>query len=60
MVAHLEGALSSESAVNFSQEILTAFPRLINPIILAGVGTLIFVAHILRRLAKSQRQSVAL
>jgi hypothetical protein len=41
----------------FSQEIFTAFPRLIYPVILAGVGYLIFVAHILRQLAKSQRTS---
>jgi threonine/homoserine/homoserine lactone efflux protein len=41
----------------FSQEIFTAFPRLIYPVILAGVGYLIFMAHILRQLAKSQRTS---
>ena len=41
----------------FSQEIFTAFPRLMYPVILAGVGYLIFVAHILRQLAKSQRTS---
>ena len=40
-----------------SQEIFTAFPRLFYPVILAGVGYLIFVAHILRQLAKSQRTS---
>ncbi len=44
----------------FSQEIFTAFPRLIYPVILAGVGYLIFVAHILRQLATAQRQPVAL
>ena len=44
----------------FSQEIFTAFPRLFYPIILAGVGYLIFVVHILRQLAQGQRQSVAL
>ena len=41
----------------FSQEIFTAFPHLIYPVILAGVGYLIFVAHTLRQLAKSQRTS---
>jgi len=41
----------------FSQEIFTAFPRLIYPVILAGVGYLIFVAHILNQLAKSQHTS---
>src|SRR5688572_15763606 len=44
----------------FSQEIFTAFPRLFYPMILAGVGYLIFVVHILRQLAQGQRQSVAL
>ena len=39
----------------FSQEIFTAFPRLIYPAILAGGGYLIFVAYILRQLARSQR-----
>ena|GEM_PF-3230419 len=44
----------------FSQEIFTAFPRLIYPVILAGVGYLIFVAYIFRTLAKSQRTSAEL
>jgi uncharacterized membrane protein YdjX (TVP38/TMEM64 family) len=44
----------------FSQEIFTAFPRLIYPVILAGIGYLIFVAHIVNQLAKSQQQSAAL
>ena len=43
----------------FSQEIFTAFPRLIYPAILAGAGYLIFVACILRQLARSQPESVA-
>ena len=41
----------------FSQEIFTAFPRLLYPVTLLGVGYLIFVAHILRQLAKSQPTS---
>jgi len=44
----------------FSQEIFTAFPRLIYPVILAGAGYLIFVVHVLRQLAKSQRKVEAL
>jgi len=41
----------------FSQEIFTVFPRLIYPVILAGVGYLILVAQILKALAKPQRTS---
>jgi len=44
----------------FSQEIFTAFPRLIYPAILAGAGYLIFVAYIVRQLARSQPQSAVL
>jgi len=44
----------------FSQEIFTTFPRLIYPVIIAGAGYLIFVVHVLRQLAKSQRKSSAL
>jgi uncharacterized membrane protein YdjX (TVP38/TMEM64 family) len=43
----------------FSQEIFTAFPRLIYPLILAGVGYLIFAAHIIRQLAMARREPVA-
>lgn len=41
----------------FSQEIFTAFPRLIYPAILAGAGYLMLSAHVLRQLARSQRTS---
>jgi uncharacterized membrane protein YdjX (TVP38/TMEM64 family) len=44
----------------FSQEIFTAFPRLIYPVILVGIGYLIFAAHVVRQLARSQPQSVVL
>ena len=39
---------------DFFQEIFTAFPRLICPLILAGVCYLILVVHVLRQLAKLQ------
>jgi uncharacterized membrane protein YdjX (TVP38/TMEM64 family) len=41
----------------FSQEIFTIFPRLLYPVILAAVGYLIFVAHVLRQLRKSRLRS---
>lgn len=41
----------------FSQEIFTAFPRLLYPVILAGVGYLVFVAHVLRKLTETRRTS---
>jgi uncharacterized membrane protein YdjX (TVP38/TMEM64 family) len=44
----------------FSQEIFTVFPRLLYPVILAGVGYLIVVAHVLGQLAKSQLNSAEL
>src|SRR5262245_9861374 len=43
----------------FSQEIFTAFPRLIYPLVLVAAGYLVFVVHTLGRLAKSQYQSPA-
>lgn len=44
----------------FSQEIFTAFPRLLYPVILLGVGYLVFVGHVLGQLARSRRESAEL